>query len=182
MKLNALIAACFASATTFIAAPSAQAASGAQAAPGAYTNALTKCIVQSTTDTDKRLVVTWVFSVIALHPDVQNLMSVSDAERDDANKRIANLFETLLTKTCRTEATEAIKYEGDAAIGKSFEVLGQIAMRELLTNPQVNAGLAGFAKYIDTQRLEEVLKPKADDKAPAKKIPPKASKAPAPAQ
>ena len=40
MKLNALIAACLASATTFIAAPSAQAASGAQAAPGAYTNAL----------------------------------------------------------------------------------------------------------------------------------------------
>lgn len=175
MKLNALIAAGLAGVATFIAAPSAY------AAPGVYTNALTKCIVQSTSDADKRLVVTWVFAVIALHPDVQNMMTVSPEERDDANKRIANLFETLLTKTCRTEATEAIKYEGNEAIGKSFEVLGQIAMRELLTNPQVNAGLAGFAKYIDTQRIEEVLKPKADDK-PAKKIPPKASKAPAPAQ
>jgi len=175
MKLNALIAACLAGAATFTAAPSAQAATGV------YTDTLTKCIVQSTSDADKRVVVTWVFSIIALHPDVQSMMTVSPEDREGANKKIANLFETLLTKSCRTEATEAVKYEGDAAIGKSFEVLGQIAMRTLLTDPQVNAGLSGFAKYIDLQRIQEVLKPQADDKAPAKKIPAKTSKAPAPA-
>lgn len=177
MRLNALIAACLAGASTFIAAPSAQAATGV------YTDTLTKCIVRSTTDTDKRLVVTWVFSIIALHPDVQNMMMVSVDDREEANKKIANLFETLLTKTCRTEAVEAVKYEGNAAIGKSFEVLGQIAMRELLTDPQVNAGLSGFVKYIDLPRVEEVLMPKTDDKAPAKKIAPKApAKAPAAVQ
>lgn len=165
MKLNALIASCIAGALTFVAAPSAQAATGI------YTDTLTKCIVRSTTDVDKKLVVTWVFSIIALHPDVQGMMLVSDADRDDANKKIANLFETLLTKSCRTESTEAMKYEGNEAIGKSFEVLGQIAMRELLTNQEVTAGLSGFTKYIDAQRIEEVLRPKSDTKTPAKPQP-----------
>ncbi len=170
MKFKALIVAGLIAGSAVFAAPSAHAATGM------YTESLTRCIVESTTDDDKRSVVTWIFSIIALHPDVQGMMLVSDAEREDANKRIANLLETLLTKTCRAQAVDAIKYEGDAALGKSFETLGQIAMTELLNHPNVNAGLSGFTKYVDVQSVEKALRPaqsKSGAQKPAKPAPAK---------
>lgn len=127
----------------------------AQAGP--YADDLTKCLVKSTTSDDKSLLVQWIFSMMALHPQVGRLAAVSDAQRTELNKGTALLFQNLLTKTCLTETRQALKYEGGATIQTSFGALGQVAAREIFANPQVEAGMSELGKYVDKKSFESAL-------------------------
>ena len=126
---------------------------------GVYTDDLSKCLVRSTTDQQKSTLVEWVFAIAALHPVVKPLSTVSDAQRDGLNKSVADLFTNLLTVSCRQETRDAVKYEGAAAIQSSFSVLGQVAMANLFSNPDVAAGMGGFAKYLDNAKFQGIMEP-----------------------
>jgi hypothetical protein len=113
-------------------------------AAGPYTDDLSKCLVRSTSAADKSVLVQWIFATMALHPDVKWLTSASGAQRADLNKKAGALFQRLLTGSCLSEARQALQFEGQSALEASFSVLGQVAARELFTNPEVAAGMAGF--------------------------------------
>jgi len=126
---------------------------------GVYTDDLSKCLVKSTSTNDRVLLVRWMFAMLALHPAVQPLSSVTAAQRDDASKTAAGLFARLLTADCRKEAVNALKYEGVAAIGASFQVLGQVASRDLMTDPNVSKGMHQLGTDLDgDQKLKDLLK------------------------
>jgi len=133
---------------------------------GPYTDDLSKCLVRSTSEQQKAVLVEWVFAIAALHPSVKPLSSVSDAKRTDLNKSVADLFTTLLTDTCRQETQDAVKYEGPAAIQTSFALLGQVAMTDLFSNPDVAQGLGAFSQYLDKAKFDSVFPP-APGAAPA---------------
>lgn len=126
---------------------------------GIYTDDLSKCLVRSTTDQQKSILVEWVFAIAALHPVVKPLSMVSETQRDSLNKSVANLFTVLLTDSCRKETQDAVKYEGSGAIQSSFSVLGQVAMTNLFSDPGVAAGMGGFTKYLDQAKFKSVLQP-----------------------
>lgn len=130
---------------------------GPALAAGPYTDELSKCLVRSTTTADKTLLVKWIFSTMALHPDVKGLANVSDDQRASLDKETARLFEALLTHACLSQAREAMKYEGQSALEASFSVLGQVAAREIFANPKVASGMADFAKFFDEERLKKDL-------------------------
>ena len=52
-----------------------------------------------------------------------------------------------------------MKYEGTNAIGEAFKLLGQVASQAMFANPAVAKGSENFAKYIDSDRIEKLLKP-----------------------
>jgi len=124
---------------------------------GPYSDDLAKCLVRSTTQEDKVLLVRWMFATMALHPDVKYLARVSAAERTRLDKQVATLIESLLTKSCLSEARDALQNEGGATFETSFNVLGQVAARELFAHPDVAAGNAELAKMFDAQKLEKAL-------------------------
>lgn len=80
---------------------------------------------------------------------------MSDVE--PANKATADLYVTLLTEQCRKEANMAFKAYGTAAIGKAFEVLGSLAMQELMANKDAQEAMGAFEKYVDTAKVQAVL-------------------------
>lgn len=133
------------------------ASSAVQAGP--YTDDLSKCLVRSTTEQQKAVLVEWVFAIAALHPTVKPLSSVSDTKRTELNKSVAALFTTLLTDSCRQETHDAVKYEGTGAIQTSFALLGQVAMTDLFSNPSVAQGLGAFAQYLDKAKFDSVFPP-----------------------
>jgi len=130
---------------------------GQTAAAGPYADDLSKCLVRSTGEEDKRALVKWIFSAVALHPDVADIAKVTPTQRDDMTRNTAKLFERLLTESCRTEVRQAVQYEGPQTIGASFQVLGQVAARELFANPAVAAHMAELAKHIDKQKLADAM-------------------------
>jgi hypothetical protein len=121
---------------------------------GVYSDDLAKCLVKSTSLDDKANLVRWIFAIAALHPKVSDITSLSSDAREGMNRGAANLFERLLTESCRTQSQEAIRYEGAIAMQQSFQVLGQVAMQELMTDKSVSQGFEGFAKYLDRSKLE----------------------------
>jgi hypothetical protein len=124
---------------------------------GPYTVDLTKCIIESTTKTDREEFVKWMFSAISMHPAVKSLSSVSEEQMRDANEKVAKLLMRLLTESCRVKAGKSIKYEGQIAIQTSFQILGQVAAQELFTNQDVAAVMADLEKYLDGDKLKSSL-------------------------
>ena len=123
---------------------------------GIYTDDMTRCLVSNTTTSDKTTLVRWVFSIASLHPEVATTSTLSEEKREALDRGIAALFERLLTRDCRKQTQEAIRYEGTGSLRSSFEVLGQVAMQELTVHPAVAKGFSGFLKYIDEQKMKEL--------------------------
>jgi hypothetical protein len=130
-----------------------------RASAGPYGDTLGKCLVEATTAAEKATLVRWMFATMALHPDVQSISAVTPEQRTGLTKQTAELFQRLLTETCRTQAREAVRYEGASTLQSSFSLLGQVAVRELFANPKVAAGLAELSKYVDEKKLKELAAP-----------------------
>jgi hypothetical protein len=130
-------------------------AGAAQAGP--YSDELGKCLIESTTVDDKNALVKWMFATAALHPAVRSIASVTEAERNQSSKNMAQLFEKLLTVSCRAQTRQAFKYEGALALQTGFQLLGQVAGRELFSDPAVSAGLSDLSRHFDAQKLEQAL-------------------------
>lgn len=128
------------------------------AGAGVYTDDLTKCIVAATSKDDQLALVKWIYVALSKHPAVSNLTKASDADVADASKSAGALFMTLLTEKCVEPTKSAVKYEGALAIQSSFQVLGQVAMTELLTDPNVGQVMAELDKYVDKKKLELLSK------------------------
>ncbi len=124
---------------------------------GIYSDDLSRCLVESSTAADKSKLVKWMFTSMALHPDVTSMSSVTDLQRDASNRDAAEMFVKLMTEVCLTQAKKAIQFEGPLAIQQGFSVFGQVAGQELFTNPNVAQALAGLEKHMDNERLASSL-------------------------
>ena len=124
---------------------------------GPYANELAKCLIDSTSVSDRTALVKWMFSAASLHPAVKSISSVSNEQLDEANKNTANLFIKLLTESCEAETKKALKYEGEVTIQTSFEVLGQVAGRELFSSPEVTKAMSGLDKHLDEDKLRKLF-------------------------
>jgi hypothetical protein len=125
---------------------------------GPYGDELAKCLVRSTGAADKTALVQWMFAMASLHPQVKSMAAISPERRSEATMKAAQMAQRLLTQACVNEARAALKSEGQSALEQSFNVLGQVAARELFADPNVAGGIAEFEKYIDAQALERALK------------------------
>ena len=103
---------------------------------GPYADALSRCLIESTSRDDRTDLVRWLFSAASKHPAVKPISNVSDAQLDAANKTIADLVTRLLTDSCRAQTKEAIQYEGTSTLETSFRLLGEVAGQELFSSPR----------------------------------------------
>lgn len=133
------------------------AATSQSAFAGVHTDDLSGCLVSKTTADQKAVLVNWMFSAMSLNPVVAKFVSIPDAKRKEFNVNAANLFESLMTVTCKPELQLAVKYEGSGAITAGFTVLGQVAGRELFSNPEVAKGMSEMNKYIDKDKINAVI-------------------------
>mgnify|MGYP000627300516 CR=1 FL=1 len=124
---------------------------------GIYSDDLSRCLIESSTPTDKAVLVKWLFTSMSLHPDVVEMANVSEDQRRESNSAVADMYTKLITQTCVEQAKKAVKYEGLAAIQQGFNVFGQVAGKELFENPNVAQGLSGIDEYIDNEEISSVL-------------------------
>jgi hypothetical protein len=64
------------------------------------------------------------------------------------------------TETCSEQAKEAVKTEGAGSFEAAFNVLGRLAMQELMTDPSVRASISNYTKYLDRSKFEAVFSKK----------------------
>lgn len=129
----------------------------APALAGIYADEMAKCLVRSTSPADRNGLVKWLFASAVLHPEIKSIANVSKEQRDILNRSTARLFERLLTESCRAETQKAFKYEGPSTFEASFNVLGQVAGRELFTDPNVAQSMSGLLNYVDKSKLDALF-------------------------
>jgi hypothetical protein len=124
---------------------------------GTYADEMGRCLVKATSPADRTALVRWLFAAGAMHPEVVSIVSVSAPQREELNRAIARLLERLLTESCRTQTQDAIKYEGRGAFEAAFQVLGQVAGRELFSHPTVANSMGEVDRYLDKKKLEGLV-------------------------
>ena len=130
---------------------------GTAAHAGPSTDALTQCLVKSTSTADHEVLTRWIFAMVTRHPSVSGLTSISDAQRADINQKAGALFTRLLTGDCGAEVKQAYKDEGEPAIESAFANLGATAMQQLMSDPKVQAAGGDIQPYVDNAKLSALL-------------------------
>ncbi len=132
----------------------------AAAYAGPATDNLSNCLADSTTGRDRVNLARWIIVAMSQHPAMSDISSAISAQKmDETNRAIGELYNRLMVQDCSTQLKTAVQTDGPAAVGKGFEVLGRLAMQELMANPQVAAGMAAPLKYIDSQKISKLTHP-----------------------
>lgn len=126
------------------------------AVAGPYTDALATCLIKSATHGDRSLLMKWVFSAMALQPDVSALATISTQQRREINKSTGALIQRLIGTSCRVETQQAMKNEGPQTLTRAFTTLSQLAADDLFSNPRVVDGMAGLADAMNAETMKAV--------------------------
>jgi hypothetical protein len=126
-----------------------------RAVAGTAEDALSRCLVQSSTPADNETLVFWVFAAISENPKLAPLVNLSATQRESFDKQAAALFQRLLLTDCRTQSLAALQQDGTSAIAHSFELLGATAGRQMMTDPQVLSAMQHMTRYLDQTRWRD---------------------------
>ena len=126
---------------------------------GPYADALSQCLVDSTSEQDKAGLVRWIFASAAQNPDVSDIASISQDQRNQMNKQVAGLFERLLTQDCKDEFRDVKENEnGEQPLATSFAMLISVAMKGLLDDPAVSKALGSIDSDLHRDKINDALK------------------------
>lgn len=127
----------------------------AQAGPAS--DSLATCMSDHTSGRDRKDLARWIFVSIAVHPELTALSTADNEVRSTANKQLAALVTKLITETCIQQARAAAKEEGHHGVNLAFKRLGEIAMTELMSHPEVRGAVVAYAHHLDGQKIEAAL-------------------------
>jgi hypothetical protein len=130
-----------------------------RASAGPYADDMAKCLVKATSPEDRALLVKWVYGVMSLHPDLAALSAIQAPQRDALTKSAGALYQRLLIESCKSETQQAVQNEGPQTLEYAFQILGQVAMRGIMSDPQVLEGVKGLGKAVDQDKIKAVLTP-----------------------
>lgn len=123
-------------------------------------DALGGCMADSMTGKERKQVAEWVFFAMAAHPDMKGFSKVTADARNKSNEFVGKLITRLLTENCPAQTKQAVKDRGSVALKEAFEVVGRVAMQELMTNKDVATSMSGFDKFLNKDKLNAIVSAK----------------------
>jgi|GEM_PF-2397908 len=124
----------------------------------AQANALGRCFVNKSTGDDRMAVARWMLAGMASAPRMADVAKVDPSRKVEADKGMAAVFTRLMTIDCANEARPLFLAKSKAAFETAGGALGEIAMKELLSDPKAAEGLSGYIQYLDERAFAKVTK------------------------
>ena len=124
---------------------------------GPFTDDFAKCLVTKTTAQEKTDLVKWIYVTISFHPQLSQMSNLSAEDVEMANIRVADYMTNVFAYKCNDELNQAIKYEGEESVFYAFELLGELAMGELMQDQGVTAASELFIQYVDLSIFAELF-------------------------
>jgi hypothetical protein len=121
---------------------------------GVYQDDFVRCLVAKTTQSDRQAFVRWIFTSMSANAEIKDLSTVTEAQRTAATEVTSHLIQRLIFTDCRTQAVAAVRYEGQTAFVAGFEMVGKVAMGDLMADPAVAVSLSGLDTYFDKSAME----------------------------
>ena len=122
---------------------------------GQYSNNFANCLMQKTTERDKVVLVRWAFSAMAHHSALKEEFNIPKSKFTKHEIAVADYVQYILGTVCFKEAKNVLKYEGDEAFLKAFEMLGEIAFLSLMQEESVSNALENYVTHIDPEFLRK---------------------------
>lgn len=120
-------------------------------------DAMKSCLVNSASAQEKTSLVRWIFSTMGAHPDVSDLVRITEATRIELDQAIARLAENLLTERCRKETIAAVRADGQGAVSTGFKALGEAAAGGLMMDRSVAIKTTNYLRYLDNAKVAQVM-------------------------
>ena len=120
------------------------------------TDKFATCLVESLNGKERKGLATWIFMSIAAHPEISPFGNVTQADRQRSDEFVGALITRLLVDDCPTQLNAA-NAANHMAIEKAFELVGQVAMQELMTNQDVMVALTNYARFADMEKIRDQL-------------------------
>ena len=155
MKTRAAILGSLCAFATTLFAPQSVSAQGI-AYPNEGSRQLGECIARSTTGADRILTARWFAASLGSAPQVSDVVTVDAEVRDQTNREMAALFTRLFTEDCAEFSGPLMRSNDMGGIQAAGGRLGQIAMQELMSDPQVMAVMMGYIAYVDQSAFDKL--------------------------
>jgi hypothetical protein len=91
-----------------------------------------------------------------MNPRVKDISGATQKSREETSKSMALLYERLMFVDCQREASIAIRDDGNVALERGFEKLGEMAVRELMVDPAVQNEANMLEKYFDIKKWDSL--------------------------
>lgn len=124
---------------------------------GVYTDKLSECLIESTSERDKRDMMVWMYASLSRNPAIAAYSTFTAADRARISQKMAKMMERLATESCPHELLAVVEHESEAAVEIAFESLGGAAAAQLMMNPEVEEGLTEYEQYFDEARVARSL-------------------------
>ena len=124
---------------------------------GPFTDDFAKCLVTKTTAQEKTDLVKWIYVTISFHPQLSQMSNLTAEDVEMANIRVADYMTNVFAYKCNDELNQAIKYEGEESVFYAFELLGELAMGELMQDQGVTTASELFIQYVDLSIFAELF-------------------------
>lgn len=120
------------------------------------TNTFANCLVDSLNGKERKNLAKWIFFSMAAHPDIQAYANVTPKDVQENDAYIGHLVTRLLADDCPAQLKQANAADPQA-VKKAFELVGQVAMQELMSNQNVARSITNYARYADIQKIQQAL-------------------------
>lgn len=114
------------------------------------------CMIDALNGKERKQLAKWIFFAIAAHPDINSYLNATADDISESDEQIGKLITRLLTSDC-PDQLRAVGQKDPLALQKSFELVGQVAMQELMTNKNVMQAITNYAQYADQEKINSVL-------------------------
>ena len=121
---------------------------------GQFSDEFANCLMQKTTDRDKIVLVRWAFSALAHHSALRDEFNIPKSKFTKHEIAVADYVQYILGTVCFKETKNVLKYEGDEAFLKGFELLGEIAFLSLTNETAVAEALENYVIHIDPEFIK----------------------------
>ena len=123
---------------------------------GASAETLGTCLVDSLTGKERKQLAKWIYFAIAAHPEIRPYSNIDSGNRESTDKYIGGLMTRLLAENCASELKAAQKAD-PLAVERAFELVGKVAMQELMNDQSVMAAITNYAKYVDESKIKSLF-------------------------
>ncbi|WP_047691700.1 hypothetical protein [Vibrio sp. ZOR0018] len=122
----------------------------------ADTGRFTTCLLDSLNGKERKNLAKWIYFSIAAHPELNEFSNISKSDRTSIDKYTGQLVTRLLVEDCAQELVAAQKAD-PLAIEKAFEMVGQVAMQELMNSEDVTNAITNYLQYTDQDKLNQLF-------------------------
>ncbi|WP_162046673.1 hypothetical protein [Vibrio taketomensis] len=122
----------------------------------ADTMALTTCFVDSLNGKERKQLATWIYFAVAAHPEMKPFSNISPQQREAVDKKVGALVTRLLVEDCEQEFIVAQKRD-PLAVEAAFEMVGKVAMQELMNSEDVTQSITNYVKYTDQKAISKLF-------------------------